>query len=313
LVALVDDHVIAGVGIKGHDAFGHELTVFTDEPYRRRGLATRLTAQAARRVISWGAVPTVMHETNAGSARVADSAGFPDRGWQFLVLLPPAPIESWRMPPDDQEPAPEAEARMANIEVQRLQMLVLLLACLPRDGKCREVLELALALDEGPPLAHLCPRRVDEDPHAFHEWLEPIWGRLDLTEAEHEILWWQSSRDNVEVAIGEIRAVQDRLGGVWPLKWQIWKQLLLRGTSLSMSMSTIDQSLYQSAVDEEFRAIIMANPSAFGIDRDSVSWPTPVEAQDQTLVDMSMSDVDIYACNTTCSWGMTILCDKYTQ
>jgi GNAT superfamily N-acetyltransferase len=77
----------AGVGRKQHDRWGHELAVVTEEALRGRGIARRLVAQAARRVLSEGAVPTYLHEfDNVASARVADAAGFADRGWQFLSL-----------------------------------------------------------------------------------------------------------------------------------------------------------------------------------------------------------------------------------
>jgi GNAT superfamily N-acetyltransferase len=87
LVALEDDRYVGGVGIKRHDACGRELAVVTSEAARGRGLARRLVAQAARRVLDEGAVPTYMHApTNEASARVADAAGFPDRGWKALGL-----------------------------------------------------------------------------------------------------------------------------------------------------------------------------------------------------------------------------------
>ncbi len=76
---------LAGVGIKVHDAHGHELAVVTTEAARGRGLARRLVAQAARRVLDEGAVPTYLHaHSNTGSAKVADAAGFPDLGWSIL-------------------------------------------------------------------------------------------------------------------------------------------------------------------------------------------------------------------------------------
>ena len=83
-----DGSYAAGVGRKQHDAHGHELSVGTDEHLRGRGMARRLVAQAARRVIADGAVPTYLHSfDNTASARVADAAGFPDRGWQVLELF----------------------------------------------------------------------------------------------------------------------------------------------------------------------------------------------------------------------------------
>jgi GNAT superfamily N-acetyltransferase len=88
LIAWDDDgNYGAGVGRKQHDRWGHELAVVTEEALRGRGIARRLVAQAARRVLAEGAVPTYLHDfDNAASAHVADAAGFPDRGWQFLSL-----------------------------------------------------------------------------------------------------------------------------------------------------------------------------------------------------------------------------------
>lgn len=80
---------LAGVGVKKHDAHGHELAVVTAEAARGRGLARRLVAQAARRVLDEGAVPTYVHaRSNTASARVAAAAGFPDAGWSFLGVDP---------------------------------------------------------------------------------------------------------------------------------------------------------------------------------------------------------------------------------
>jgi len=89
LVALIDDEYAAGVGIKRHDHFGHEVAVGTDERFRRRGLARRLVAQAARRITAEGMVATYLHDPrNTASAKVADAAGFPDLGWKILGVWP---------------------------------------------------------------------------------------------------------------------------------------------------------------------------------------------------------------------------------
>ncbi|MFE3448668.1 GNAT family N-acetyltransferase [Nonomuraea sp. NPDC059194] len=75
------DH-LAGVGVKRHDAYGRELAVVTAPQARGRGLARGLVAQAARRVLDEGAIPTYMHALdNRASAAVAEAAGFPDVGW----------------------------------------------------------------------------------------------------------------------------------------------------------------------------------------------------------------------------------------
>ncbi len=88
LMAFDDDgRYLAGVGIKRHDPAGHELAVVTEPRGRGQGLARRLVAQAARHVLALGAVPTYLHgPDNVASARVADAAGFPDRGWRVLGL-----------------------------------------------------------------------------------------------------------------------------------------------------------------------------------------------------------------------------------
>jgi GNAT superfamily N-acetyltransferase len=79
---------LAGVGIKRHNAFGQELSVGTTPEARGRGLARRLVAQAARRLLDEGAVPTYLHDpANVASAKVAEAAGFADRGWSVVELF----------------------------------------------------------------------------------------------------------------------------------------------------------------------------------------------------------------------------------
>lgn len=82
----------AGVGIKRHDAIGHELAVVTRPDLQGRGIAKRLVAQAARRVLDEGGLPTYLHDPgNAASAHVADAAGFADRGWSVYGLFDAPP------------------------------------------------------------------------------------------------------------------------------------------------------------------------------------------------------------------------------
>jgi GNAT superfamily N-acetyltransferase len=79
----------AGVGIKRHDDTGHELAVVTSSHLRGRGIARRLVAQAARRLLAEGKLPTYLHDPkNVASARVADAVGFLDRGWSVYGLFP---------------------------------------------------------------------------------------------------------------------------------------------------------------------------------------------------------------------------------
>jgi GNAT superfamily N-acetyltransferase len=77
----------AGVGRKQHDGFGHEVSVGTEASLQGRGIARRLVATAAQQIVSTGAVATYVHDVdNQASAKVADAAGFPDRGWHLLGL-----------------------------------------------------------------------------------------------------------------------------------------------------------------------------------------------------------------------------------
>jgi GNAT superfamily N-acetyltransferase len=88
LIALDHDgRYLAGVGRKRHDRWCTELAVGTEPAARGRGLARRLVATAARRVLDEGAVPTYQHDPdNVASAHVADATGFPDRGLRGLWL-----------------------------------------------------------------------------------------------------------------------------------------------------------------------------------------------------------------------------------
>jgi GNAT superfamily N-acetyltransferase len=90
LVVLDDDIYVAGVGLKRHDEHGQEISVGTELAARGRGLARRLVAQAARRLLAAGIVPTYQHDpANTASAKVADAAGFPDRGWTAIGIAGP--------------------------------------------------------------------------------------------------------------------------------------------------------------------------------------------------------------------------------
>jgi GNAT superfamily N-acetyltransferase len=78
-------HYGAGVGRKMHNALGHEISVGTEPSLRGRGVARRLVATAARRILADGAVPTYVHLLdNHASAKVAEAAGFDDLGWRYV-------------------------------------------------------------------------------------------------------------------------------------------------------------------------------------------------------------------------------------
>ncbi|GAA3287688.1 GNAT family N-acetyltransferase [Dactylosporangium vinaceum] len=78
---------LCGVGLKPHDPTGVEIAVGTAEQARGRGLARRLVARAARRIVDASAVALYLHDPdNIASAHVAAAAGFPDRGWKIIAL-----------------------------------------------------------------------------------------------------------------------------------------------------------------------------------------------------------------------------------
>ena len=93
LVVLDDGTYVAGLGLKHHDLNGREISVGTEPAARGRGLARRLVAQAARELLAAGIVPTYLHDPrNLASGRVADAAGFPDRGWTALGIAGPQEV-----------------------------------------------------------------------------------------------------------------------------------------------------------------------------------------------------------------------------
>ena len=116
---------------------------------------------------------------------------------------------------DDSEIRDDVE--IERTELRRIQFLIVLLSCLPRDGKCREVLELALALDEGPQLARLTASNDLGTNDGVRLWLESLWAREDLSPEEREVVWWQNDDRNMDEAIRELKAVEARLGTAWTI------------------------------------------------------------------------------------------------
>jgi GNAT superfamily N-acetyltransferase len=88
LVAVDDDGAyLGGAGRKQHDRHGHEISVGVEPAARGRGLARALTIRMARRILDDAAIPTYIHDPQNGpSCRVAEAAGFPDRGWWAMAV-----------------------------------------------------------------------------------------------------------------------------------------------------------------------------------------------------------------------------------
>jgi Family of unknown function (DUF5973) len=76
----------------------------------------------------------------------------------------------------------------------------------------------------------------------------------------------------------------------------------------------LDEVLYQSVVDEEFRALLVADPASFGLSEPGYALPTPVEPQDRGMLDLASGAQFTAQCATTCSKGpFTVLCDGTTK
>lgn len=101
------------------------------------------------------------------------------------------------------------------LETRRIQGLVVLMSCLPNNGKCREVFELALALDHRAPSARLYPPTMPDPGRGHQPWLESLWARSDLSADERRLIEWQNSHKNMEVAIREFKPVHEKLDGIW--------------------------------------------------------------------------------------------------
>ena len=76
----------------------------------------------------------------------------------------------------------------------------------------------------------------------------------------------------------------------------------------------LDEMFYQSVVDEEFRAQLLADPGLFGLSEPSLVLPTPVEPQDEALLDLASGADFVAQCRSTCSMGpFTVVCDGATK
>lgn len=96
-------------------------------------------------------------------------------------------------------------------EIRQIQMLMVLLSCLPPDGKAREVLDLALALPHKPCLSRLSPPS-DISVHGLKTWLESLWPREELSSDEQKLVDWQRSGENILAAVKELKEAEQTIG-----------------------------------------------------------------------------------------------------
>jgi len=96
-------------------------------------------------------------------------------------------------------------------EIRQMQMLMVLLSCLPSNGKVREALELALALPHEPCLSRINPP-MDTSFRGLKTWLESLWVREGLTPDEQELVDWQRSGEHMIAAVQELKEAQQKIG-----------------------------------------------------------------------------------------------------
>ncbi len=95
-------------------------------------------------------------------------------------------------------------------EIKQVQLLMVLLSCLPQDGKLREVLRLALDVPDDEALANVTPCPVVST-DGLRSWLNEVWGG-ELSERMQELVRWQRDGRAMQQAIRELMEVQDQLG-----------------------------------------------------------------------------------------------------
>jgi hypothetical protein len=79
-------------------------------------------------------------------------------------------------------------------------------------------------------------------------------------------------------------------------------------------LSGLDDVLYQSVVDDEFREQLVADPASFGFAGAPPALPDAIEAQDRTGLDLVSGTQYTAQCKSTCSQGpLTIICDGTTK
>jgi hypothetical protein len=95
--------------------------------------------------------------------------------------------------------------------IRHLQGLAVLLASLPKDGKAKEFLSLALAADEGPVLDKLkAPEDPDND-EAMKAWFESLWAQEAASGDEKKLVDWQADSGNMAGALAELQAVASKV------------------------------------------------------------------------------------------------------
>jgi Family of unknown function (DUF5950) len=97
------------------------------------------------------------------------------------------------------------------IIIRQIQGHMVLLSCMSANGKLREVFKLALALDEGPILEKVGRPDNPDDLDSYREWLAKLWAVDSVTPDEQRLVDWQANSENMNLAIGEWKALIAKL------------------------------------------------------------------------------------------------------
>lgn len=96
-------------------------------------------------------------------------------------------------------------------EICQMHMLMVLLSCLPPNGKVCEMIELALTLPHEPCLARVNPLSDTSFP-GLKTWLESFWNQEELTPDEQKLIAWQRSNENMTAVVQELKEAEQQIG-----------------------------------------------------------------------------------------------------
>lgn len=104
------------------------------------------------------------------------------------------------------------DASQNAVVVRQIQGFAALLSALPRNGKAREFLGLALDLDEGPALEKMSPPSDPASDEGMREWFESLWAQGGVSAEEQRLIDWQNDPDNMSGAVAEFQKVYAKVG-----------------------------------------------------------------------------------------------------
>lgn len=105
----------------------------------------------------------------------------------------------------------EYQQNHGGTDIRRIQALMLLVLCVSPDGDLGRMLGYALALPGEPWLSRSAPI-ADTSFAGTKAWLESMWANEELSPGERKIIDWQNSFKNIEAAVRELKAIEEKMG-----------------------------------------------------------------------------------------------------